>query len=113
MTPTFASLLTQYREACDLAANELARRAGVDASYISRLERSERRPPSRLVVHRLARTLGLDPLATDCFLIAAGYAPAWLVPEPILVDALRRIAALRAPCSHPSGREDTQDACGE
>lgn len=111
MAPTFASLLSRYREACDLAVNELARRAGVDPSYISRLERGERRPPSRLVVVRLAATLGLDPLATDCLLVAAGYAPAWLVPELVLVGTLRQVAALRMPQPQPSGPEETQHAC--
>jgi transcriptional regulator with XRE-family HTH domain len=47
----------------------------ISASYINRIEKEERQPPSRSVVLRIAKALGLDSAMTDTLLLAAGYAP--------------------------------------
>jgi transcriptional regulator with XRE-family HTH domain len=72
----FAALLRSLRERAGLSCNELARAVGVDPSYISRLERSEREPPRRRVVDGLAAALQLDLDDQDRLLVSAGYAPA-------------------------------------
>src|SRR3954469_5071173 len=72
----FAALLRRFRERADLSCNELARAVGVDPSYISRLERSEREPPRRRVVEGLATALKLTLEDQDRLLVSAGYAPA-------------------------------------
>ncbi len=72
----FATLLRRFRERADLSCNELARAVGVDPSYISRLERSEREPPRRRVVEGLASALQLSLEDQDRLLVSAGYAPA-------------------------------------
>jgi transcriptional regulator with XRE-family HTH domain len=72
----FAALLRGFRERAGLSCNELARAVGVDPSYISRLERSEREPPRRRVVEGLAVALQLDLDDQDRLLVSAGYAPA-------------------------------------
>jgi transcriptional regulator with XRE-family HTH domain len=75
-TDEFAALLRRFRERAGLSCNELARAVGVDPSYISRLERSEREPPRRRVVEGLAVALQLDLDDQDRLLVSAGYAPA-------------------------------------
>ena len=72
----FAALLRRFRERAGLSCNELARAVGVDPSYISRLERSEREPPRRRIVEGLASALQLSLEDQDRLLVSAGYAPA-------------------------------------
>ncbi len=72
----FATLLRRFRERAGLSCNELARAVGVDPSYISRLERSEREPPRRRIVEGLASALELSLDDQDRLLVSAGYAPA-------------------------------------
>lgn len=73
---TFAELLRQFRERAGLSCNETARAIGVDPSYISRLERSEREPPRRRVVEAVIAALRLGREEADQLLVAAWYAPA-------------------------------------
>lgn len=93
MSETFATMLRRLRGAmlvqvpiqpgnwssrlvtASLSQNELARRAGVDAAYINRLERGSH-APSRAVVLALTAVLELDLAETDRLLFAAGLAPA-------------------------------------
>jgi transcriptional regulator with XRE-family HTH domain len=71
----FSTLLERFRDRAGLSQSELARAAGISASYINRVEKEERQPPSRSVVLRIAKALGLDSAMTDTLLLAAGYAP--------------------------------------
>jgi transcriptional regulator with XRE-family HTH domain len=58
-----------------MSQNELAHRAGLDASLINYLERGETRTPRRDTVLRLAAALELGPFGTAELLVAAGYWP--------------------------------------
>src|SRR3954470_10492017 len=65
----------RWRATVTLSQNELARRAGLDASLINYLERGEARTPRRDTVLRLPAALELGPFATAELLVAAGYWP--------------------------------------
>jgi transcriptional regulator with XRE-family HTH domain len=54
--------------------NDLARSAGIDPAYVTRLERGNG-SPSRSVTLALSQVLDLDVDETDRFLFAAGLAP--------------------------------------
>lgn len=70
----FHALLRSYRLRAGLSQVRLAELAGIDRSFLNRLESGQRRP-SRMVVLRLARALGLDERDRAALLFAAGYAP--------------------------------------
>lgn len=72
----FAELLRKLRLEAGLSQNALAKKTGVDPSYINRIERGERQPPSVGVIHDIARALELDSFSVDQLLLGAGYAPA-------------------------------------
>ncbi len=73
--PSFGSLLQQWRARAGQSGNALARAAGIDPSYLSRLEHGEREPPGRALVLALAGSLSLSPGDTDVLLVAAGHLP--------------------------------------
>lgn len=77
-TETFGAMLKRIRTSAPpatyLSQNALAKRVGVNQSYINRLER-DTRTPSRPVVLGIADALGLDRDTTDRLLFAAGLAP--------------------------------------
>lgn len=52
--------IRKEREAVGMSASKLARGAGVDPSYITKLERGERDNPSPAVLQRLADALGIN-----------------------------------------------------
>lgn len=101
----FASLLRRYLTAAGMSQLRLARAAGYDHSYISRLLSGERMP-SRDAVEAFADVLGLPPQDRDWLLASAGYgSPRTLavLHEPVLeqlyavlrdpqVPAARRVA---------------------
>lgn len=91
---TFGGVLARYRLRGGLSRNELGKRTGVDASYVSRLESGERGAPSRAVVEALARALDLGELARDRLLLAAGYTPDYAEDRTI-----RQLAAALAGAS--------------
>src|SRR5690242_16715547 len=72
---TFGSLLLQLRLRSGRSGSSVARGAGIDASYLSRLERGEREPPRREVVDALIREMQLTGEDADGLLTAAGYPP--------------------------------------
>lgn len=73
---TFGKLLKSYRERAGLSQNELAVRAGLSASTISRVEQGERAPlRRRSQVLALAKALALAQDETDILLSAADLAP--------------------------------------
>mgnify|MGYP001603128918 FL=1 len=83
----FARLLEAHRRRLDLSTNEVARRIGVDPSYISRLIREERVPPRRPVVVRLCHALQLTVSEGQRLLIAAGYAPQGMADYIVRLEA--------------------------
>jgi ribosome-binding protein aMBF1 (putative translation factor) len=72
---TFGELLTRLRAQVHISRNRLAREAGCDPSYLTRIEHEERDPPRRHVVDALARVLFLNQFEYRQFVVAAGYAP--------------------------------------
>lgn len=73
---TFGMLVKVHRERAQLTQSELAARAGLSTSTISRLEGGERGPPRRRTqVLALAKALELDQEETDILLSAGGFAP--------------------------------------
>jgi transcriptional regulator with XRE-family HTH domain len=72
---SFGELLSCLRLATGVSQNALGREAGVNASYINRLERGERTTPTREVVLALARALQTMPQERDHLLVTAGYVP--------------------------------------
>ncbi len=73
----FGQTLTRLRTAQRLSQNQLAQRAGLNHSYISRLESGGRGDPSRGVVEQFVGALGLDPSGRDAddLRMAAGFLP--------------------------------------
>lgn len=67
----FSDRLRRTREAAGLTQAALARRAGLDTSYISRLERSEGTTPRTDTLSRLVYALGLTGTSRDDFLASA------------------------------------------
>ncbi len=73
----FGQTLTRLRTAQRLSQNQLAQRAGLNHSYISRLESGGRGDPSRVVVEQFVGALGLDASGRDAdeLRMAAGFLP--------------------------------------
>lgn len=71
----FAATLRRFRLRSGLSQNALAGIAGINASYVNRLERGEREAPTRQVACGLARALALSAEEVDCLLVSAGHAP--------------------------------------
>jgi transcriptional regulator with XRE-family HTH domain len=92
----FGQMLTRLRTAQRLSQNQLAQRAGLNHSYISRLESGGRGDPSRTVVEQFVGALGLDPAGreADELRMAAGFLP--VDPAHLLTGetALAKLAAL-------------------
>ncbi len=92
----FGQMLARMRQAQRLSQNQLAQRAGLNHSYISRLESGDRGDPSRTVVEQFVGALGLDPDGRDAdeLRMAAGFLP--VDPAHLLTGetALAKLAAL-------------------
>jgi len=78
---TFGEFLRRSRlekQAADPAfsVRQLARRVGIEPSYLSKIERNHEAPPGEATVRRIAEELGED---TDTLLALAGKVPADLV----------------------------------
>lgn len=73
--PSFGELLHQYRVARDVSQAALAARAGMDRSYVNRLEAGERGAPADATVDALARALDLTDPEADRLFAAAGLLP--------------------------------------
>lgn len=54
---TFGQLLRRYRRAAKLSQEELAQAAGVDFTYVSKLENDRVRPPSEDTILRFCKAL--------------------------------------------------------
>jgi transcriptional regulator with XRE-family HTH domain len=59
-TSRFGKRIRELRKRANLTLRDLARRIGVDFSYISKLENGQLPPPSEVVISRLAQALGTD-----------------------------------------------------
>jgi transcriptional regulator with XRE-family HTH domain len=71
----FAYLLKDTRERSGLSQNQLAERAGIDGTYISKIERGSPVRPTRDKVLAIADALGItDQAKRVYFLLAAGTA---------------------------------------
>jgi len=92
----FGQTLTRLRTAQRLSQNQLAQRAGLNHSYISRLESGGRGDPSRVVVEQFVGALGLDASGRDAdeLRMAAGFLP--VDPAHLLTGetSLARLATL-------------------
>jgi len=79
--PSFAHLLEHLRESRGLSKAELAKRAGVDPSSITRFEQGTRAPERATVLH-LAQAMVLPMVDRDRLLAAAGFrSELWDDPE--------------------------------
>ena len=87
----FGPLLKQFRETRRVSQSKLAKRAGFDHSYVSRLE-SGARTPTREAIEQLANALELDGVLHDELLASAGYLPrqvsSLLAGEPEVSEVL-------------------------
>lgn len=59
MRHTFGNALRQYRQAAGISQRELAKKAGLDFSYISKLENSRLPPPAADTVVLIAQILSV------------------------------------------------------
>lgn len=82
--PDFAAMLTGFRERARMSQSRLARFAGFDHSYLSRLEAGVRRP-SRETVQRLSDVLELSKQERDELSAAAGFSAA-VALDPVVRD---------------------------
>ncbi|CUU47300.1 helix-turn-helix domain-containing protein [Clostridium beijerinckii] len=55
----FGENIKKIRESKNIGVNELSRLSGVNASYISALERDEKKNPSVMILNKLANALGI------------------------------------------------------
>ena len=81
---SFGPLLQGFRHQAGLTGTAAARAAGIDPSYLNRMERGEREPPGRELTLALARALALPAPDRDALLVAAGHFP----------EAIHRLGAL-------------------
>jgi transcriptional regulator with XRE-family HTH domain len=95
MESSFGELLRQKRRAAGISQRRLAELAGLDFSYISKLENSRLEAPAADTVLRLAELLGCPP---EEFFSAAGKLPDEvgqnLSSSPAAVRFLREASAL-------------------
>ncbi len=75
---SFGGLLRHYRCTRGLSLRALARAAGLDSTYLSRIERSALPPAKVPTVHRLARALDLDLEDESALIEASGRLPDYL-----------------------------------
>lgn len=105
----FGQMLTRLRTAQRLSQNQLAQRAGLNHSYISRLESGGRGDPSRTVVEQFVGALGLDGAGRDAdeLRMAAGFLP--IDPAHLLTGetSLARLAALLDDANLPDASRAT------
>ncbi len=94
MTTGFSAKLREFRLRSGLSQNALSVEVGVDPSYINRIERSEREPPKRDLVLKIANALSLQDHERDDLLLSAKYAP-MLAEKVDLTDPEFRLMAER------------------
>jgi len=103
----FGTLLRGHRERSGRSGKSVAAAAGIDAGYLSRLERGEREPPRRATVEALADALELSTDARAELLVAAGHLPDWLVRLGPLDPTLRLVGQVLTDDALPAARRDS------
>jgi transcriptional regulator with XRE-family HTH domain len=99
---TFAKFVHSRRLAAGLSVPDLARKAGITASYIWTIERAECGPPTDPILVRLATALDVPE---DLIFVAAGRLPPSMRANIGEVVSLFRRAA-KAPARQGSGKHD-------
>jgi transcriptional regulator with XRE-family HTH domain len=93
---TFGDVLRELRVARGVSQAQLASRAGMDRSYVNRLEAGERGAPAPAATEALARALDLSDLEADRLFIAAGLLPRSLralgADDPTILLLAKRLA---------------------
>lgn len=101
-TPSFGALLRRFRLRAGLSQNALAKRGGLDASAINRLERGERGQTRRAAVEALASALDLTPTERDELLAAGGHLPESLLRLGLADPTLLLVAGVLADAEIPT-----------
>jgi HTH-type transcriptional regulator, competence development regulator len=86
----FGERVRELRKAQGMSQRELADRAGIDFTYLSKIENGHMEPPSEQVIRRVAEELDAD---ADELIVLADKFPSDLAQElktPERVKALRR-----------------------
>jgi transcriptional regulator with XRE-family HTH domain len=97
---TFPRLLAAMREARSWSKADLAKRADLDPSTITRLEQGSRKPDRETVV-QLAEAMALPVADRDRLLAAGGYrSDTWDDPELIEIAALLADPSIAPPVRH-------------
>ena len=98
--PGFGGVLKGFREERRVSQSKLAKRAGFDHSYVSRLE-SGARTPTRDAVEQLADALELSGVQHDELLVSAGFLPrevsSLLAGEPEITEVLNLLQNSEVP----------------
>ena len=92
---SFGSELRAFRERAGLSQSAVARRAGLDPSFINRLE-SGQRGADRTVAEALIQGLGLDEADADRLLAAGGHLPGLFARLGLQDATLQQVARILA-----------------
>jgi len=93
MQDEFSAKLREFRSRSGMSQNALAQRVNVDASYINRIEKSER-IPTRNIILEIAEILLLQDHERDDLLLSAGYAPELAEKVDLTSPAFRLMAEI-------------------
>ena len=106
---SFGAVLRSLRERAGLSQSAVARRAGLDPSFVNRLE-SGQRSAERSIAERLAAALDLEPADADRLLAAGGHLPSLFarvgLQDPTLQIVVRILGDENLP---PNEREDFRE----
>src|SRR5690348_1554999 len=93
---TFGQTLRQLRKERGISQRDLAAQAGVDFTYISKIEHGHTPPPSEEAIWQIARALDTDPTA---LFNLAGKVPARTLKAALANPLLAEL--IRALCERP------------
>ena len=102
---SFGSLVQGFRAQAGMSGSALARSAGIDPSYLNRIERGEREPPGRELVLALAAGLRLSGVDTDRLLAAAGHLPKAIARLGALDPTLLAVAQVLTDAAVPTAAQ--------
>ncbi|MGH2460390.1 MAG: helix-turn-helix domain-containing protein [Chloroflexota bacterium] len=106
---SFGSVLRSLREGAHLSQSAVARRAGLDPSFVNRLE-SGQRNAERSIAERLAQALELEPAQADRLLAAGGYLPTLFARVGLRDPTLEIVARILGDESlSPNERDDFRE----
>lgn len=101
----FRQLLRQIRRERGLSQSKLAADCGVSRSYLTRLEKGSRNPPSKPILERIAEALELGEVEQRELFVSAGYSPPQ-VSSPQIEDALSMLTAVQNILDDPRASDD-------